>query len=109
MRRCLAVLLLVLAAAPVRAEERDLKRFFAARCAVCHGPDGTGRGVGGIRLGARGFGETRALVKVPDADLARAIREGAGAMPAFRTQLTEAEARRMVVEVIRPMVLRKHR
>ena len=103
MRRCIAAWLLTLAALPVRAEGRDLKRFFADRCAVCHGPDGTGRGPGGVRLGPQGFREIKGLEKLPDADLARTIRQGAGAMPAFSFLLTDAEARRMVTEVIRPL------
>jgi mono/diheme cytochrome c family protein len=102
-------LLLVLAAVPGRTAERDLKLYFAARCAVCHGLDGTGRGPGGVHLGARGFREGTVLGKASDAALAQTIRQGAGAMPAFGAQITEAEARRMVAEVIRPLAARRHR
>ena len=109
MRRCIAALLLGLITVPGRAEERDLKLYFAARCAVCHGLDGTGRGAGGVRLGARGFREGKFLGKASDAELVQTIREGAGAMPAFGAQLTEAEARRMVEDVIRPFASKRHR
>lgn len=111
MRCVLAVLLLVpaLPALPARAGGRDLKRFFEARCAVCHGADGTGRGAGGIRLGPASFGDPKTFGAASDEDLARAIRQGSGAMPAFGFVLDDAEARRLVREVVRPMGPRKRR
>ncbi len=108
MRGVLAVLLLV-PVLPVRAADRDLKRFYEARCAVCHGADGTGRGPGGIRLGPASFADPKTFGTASDGDLARAIRQGSGAMPAFGFVLDDGEARRMVREVIRPMGPRKHR
>jgi len=108
-RCCVTALLLALAAVPALGEGRDLKLTFAARCAVCHGLDGSGRGAAGVRLGPRGFGESKSLGKASDADLARIIRGGSEAMPAFSFLLTEAEARRMVAEVVRPFAARRHR
>ncbi|HEX9011651.1 MAG TPA: cytochrome c [Holophagaceae bacterium] len=108
MRGVLAVLLF-LPALPVRAEGRDLKRFFEARCAVCHGADGTGRGAGGIRLGPASFADPKTFGTASDEELAQAIRRGSGAMPAFGFVLDDAEARRLVGEVIRPMGPRKRR
>lgn len=108
MRGVLAVLLLV-PALPARAEGRDLKRFYEARCAVCHGADGAGRGAGGIRLGPASFADPKTFGTASDEDLAKAIRQGSGAMPAFGFVLDEAEARRLVREVLRPMAPRKRR
>ncbi len=104
-----AALLLLLAAPPARTPGRDLKAFYEMRCAVCHGSDGTGRGPGGIRLGARSFADPRALGKATDAELAKAIREGQGAMPAFGFLLDDAEAARLAREVVRPLADRKRR
>jgi mono/diheme cytochrome c family protein len=101
-----AALLLILLATPLRAEIRDLKGFFAERCAVCHGPDGSGRGPGGVRLGGRNLLDGRWLAKQKDADLAASILRGRGAMPGFRRQLQEAEAKRLV-EQIRTLAARK--
>jgi mono/diheme cytochrome c family protein len=102
-----STLLLVLLCTPLSAEVRDLKAFFQERCAVCHGPEGTGRGPNGGRLGGRNLVDGRWLAKQEKADLATSILRGKGAMPGFRRQLSESEARRLLVEVIRPLAARK--
>lgn len=102
-----AKLLLVLLVVPLRAEVRDLRAFFQERCAVCHGPDGTGRGPGGVRLGGRNLAEPRWLAKQQEGDLAASILRGKGAMPGFRRQLSEPEARRLLNAVLRPLPTRK--
>jgi mono/diheme cytochrome c family protein len=102
-----AALLLAILSLPLSAEVRDLKAFFQERCAVCHGADGTGRGPNGIRLGGRNVTDNRWLAKQKEAGLAASILKGRGAMPGFRRQLNETEARRLVVEVIRPLAPRK--
>lgn len=107
--RCVLAILLLVSAFPARAGGRDLKGFYEARCAVCHGADGTGRGPGGIRLGPASFADPKTFGPASDEDLARAIRQGSGAMPAFRFVLDEAEARRLAREILRPMAPRKRR
>ena len=107
--RCVLAVLLLVPAFPARAGGRDLKRFYEARCAVCHGADGTGRGPGGLRLGPASFADPKTFGPASDEDLARAIRQGSGAMPAFSFVLDEAEARRLAREVLRPMAPRKRR
>ena len=102
-----AVLLLASFALPLAAEVRDLKAFFQERCAVCHGLDGTGRGANGARLGGRNLADPRWLAKQEEADLVASVLKGRGAMPGFRRQLTEAEGRRLVAEVIRPLAAKK--
>ncbi|MDP1832275.1 MAG: cytochrome c [Geothrix sp.] len=92
--------MLLLLAAPLSAEVRDLKGFFQARCAVCHGADGSGRGPNGARLGGRNLTDARWLAKQQEAGLAASILKGRGAMPGFRRQISEAEARRLLTEVI---------
>ncbi|MBI1754067.1 MAG: cytochrome c [Acidobacteria bacterium] len=98
-----AALLLAFLAAPLAAEVRDLKAFFQERCAVCHGPDGTGRGSTGARLGGRNLADARWFAKQDEKELATSILKGRGAMPGFRRHLDEAEARRLVAEVLRPL------
>ena len=102
-----AALLLVILYAPLSAQVRDLKVFFRERCVVCHGLDGTGRGPGGLRLGGRNLADARWQARQEDAALATSLRKGLGAMPGFGRQLTEAEARRLVTEVVRPLAHRK--
>jgi mono/diheme cytochrome c family protein len=101
------VLLLASSTLPLAAEVRDLKAFFQERCAVCHGPDGTGRGANGARLGGRNLADPRWQAKQEEADLVASVLKGRGAMPGFRRQLSEAEGRRMVAEVIRPLAAKK--
>jgi mono/diheme cytochrome c family protein len=96
-------LLLVILCMPLSAEVRDLKAFFQERCAVCHGHDGTGRGPNGGRLGGRNLTDARWMAKQQEADLVTSILRGKGAMPGFRRQLNESEARRLVVGVIRSL------
>jgi mono/diheme cytochrome c family protein len=103
------VVLLLVLVLPARAQGRDLKRFYEARCAVCHGADGTGRGPGGTRLGPASFADPKTFGGASDEELARGIRQGSGAMPAFGFVLDEVEAGRLVREVLRPMVPRKRR
>jgi mono/diheme cytochrome c family protein len=102
-----AVLILVCLSRPAQAEVRDLKGFFQRRCAVCHGTDGSGRGPGGVRLGGRNLLDAKWLAKQREADLTGSILKGRGAMPGFRRQLSEAEARRLLEEVVRPAVRRR--
>jgi mono/diheme cytochrome c family protein len=91
----------------LRAEVRDLKAFFQARCSVCHGTDGSGRGPGGTRLGGRNLADSRWLAKQETSALVASVLRGRGAMPGFQRQVSEAEARRLLVEVVRPMGTRK--
>jgi mono/diheme cytochrome c family protein len=101
-------LLLVLLCAPLAAEVRDLKAFFQERCAVCHGTDGSGR-AGGLRLGGRNLGDARWAAKQEEADLLATVLRGRGAMPGFRRQLSDAEARRLVAMMVRPLAGTKKR
>ena len=102
-----AALLLAILCSPLSAEVRDLKAFFQERCAVCHGADGTGRGPNGARLGGRNLTDARWLAKQSETALAASVLRGQGAMPGFRRQLNESEARRLVTKVIHPQASRK--
>ncbi|HEX9080845.1 MAG TPA: cytochrome c [Holophagaceae bacterium] len=109
MGRFATALFLLLGGLSASARGFDPKAFYQARCAVCHGGDGEGRGPGGLRLGPRSFADPRTLGKATDEDLAKVVRDGEGAMPAFRYLLGETEARRLVREAVRPLAGRKHR
>ena len=89
------------------AQGRDLRAYFAERCAGCHGVDGSGRGPGGVRLGGASLQDPRTVGKASDEALVAVLLDGRGAMPGFRRQLGEADARRMIAEVVRPLASRK--
>ena len=107
MIRFLVVCGLLLQGLPLAAEGRDLKAFFQARCSICHGLDGSGRGPGSIRLGGRNLADSRWLTKQEEAGLVASLLRGRGAMPGFQRQLSETEAHRLLTEVIRPLGARK--
>lgn len=108
MGHCSAVLLLALLPGTLAAQGRDLRAFYQARCLVCHGPDGTGRAANGTRLGGRNLADRRWLAKTEEAALLGSILKGRGAMPGFSRQLSEAEAKRLLAEIVRPMATRRH-
>ena len=103
-----AALLLTALSAGLAAQARDLRAFYQERCAVCHGADGSGRGPNGTRLGGRNFTEARWRTHQEEDALVASVMKGRGAMPGFGRQLTEAEARRLVVDVLHPPPGRKH-
>lgn len=107
MRGALIMTLLTLAGPGGQAEEKDLALFFRERCAVCHGLNGSGRGPGGTRLGGRPLLDSRRRLVAVDPAWAKLVLEGRGAMPSFRTLLTEAEAQRLVTKVLPSLGERK--
>lgn len=93
-------LLLALVAVPCPgAEGPDLRLVWRSACATCHGPDGGGR-LGSMRLPGPSLLEARGQPPRPEAERIRAILEGKGAMPAFRGRLSEADARRLLRELL---------
>jgi len=93
-----AVCTLVLTASTLRAQETDLelgKRFFLARCAVCHGPDGNS--VQGVDLGRGKF--RRAL---SDDDIVQIIKIGIPNTPMPPIDIATRRAR-FIVAYLRSM------
>lgn len=106
--RCLGLILL--SGIPLSSAQQplDVRAFFLRTCAVCHGPDGSGRLPTGQRLPGRPLNDSRWQAREKDSDLVRAILHGRRAMPGFKVQLTEAEVKRLVTEVVRPLAARKN-
>jgi mono/diheme cytochrome c family protein len=100
---------LLLLATPLllKAQGRDLALYYKFACATCHGQDGSARNWNGLRLEGRPLNDPRWQAKVTDAEMVKVIREGKRSMPAFKSQLSEAEAQRIVTELIRPMAARR--
>ena len=70
---------------------------FRTKCAMCHGPDGSGSAVGK----SMNVPDLRSpeVQKVPDAQLAQIISDGKGGMPSFKGSLNEDQVHSLVTYV----------
>jgi len=70
---------------------------FRTKCAMCHGPDGSGSEVGK----SMNVPDLRAPVvqKLPDAELAKVISNGKGGMPPFKNSLSEEQIHALVAHI----------
>lgn len=63
---------------------------FKAKCAMCHGADGSASTGMGKSMGLKPLGSAE-VQKMSDADLAALVTSGKGKMPAFKGKLTDAQ------------------
>ena len=70
---------------------------FRTKCAMCHGPDGSGSAVGK----SMNVPDLRSpeVQKVPDAQLAQIISDGKGGMPSFKSSLSEDQIHALVAHI----------
>src|ERR1700688_870509 len=70
---------------------------FRTKCAMCHGPDGSGSEVGK----SMHVPDLRspAVQKLPDAQLAEIISDGKGGMPSFKSSLSEGQVHSLVAHI----------
>ncbi len=70
---------------------------FKTKCAMCHGPDGSGSAVGK----SMNVPDLRSQViqKLPDAQLAQIISDGKGGMPSFKSSLSEDQIHSLVAYI----------
>jgi cytochrome c6 len=70
---------------------------FRTKCAMCHGPDGSGSEVGK----SMNVSDLRSAVvqKLPDAQLAQIISNGKGGMPSFKDSLSEDQVHSLVAHI----------
>jgi mono/diheme cytochrome c family protein len=71
---------------------------FKSKCAMCHGPDGTGQTSMGKTLKLRDLGSAD-VQKQTDADLTKIINDGKGKMPAYKTKLSADDIKAVVAFV----------
>ncbi len=85
-------------------KQKDLKAFYQQNCVRCHGPDGSSVSAGGKQLSGRNFTNQDWQRKTGDDEMVDTILNGrffGWAMPKFKDELTEEEARWMVKNIIR--------
>jgi mono/diheme cytochrome c family protein len=100
----LVVALLLACSATAFAGDTPHMAWLKAKCAVCHGEDGSGNTPAGHSLGVPDL-RSEAVRKLTDEELARIIREGHSRMPAFRVQL-KPEQVPLLVSYIRSLANR---
>jgi cytochrome c6 len=81
----LAVFIIVL---PVVATADDAAAVYKAKCAMCHGPDGTGQTPSGKAMKARDLGSPD-VQKMTNEELKKVIESGKGKMPAYKGKIDE--------------------
>jgi cytochrome c6 len=88
---------LPLFSATLRAQD-DAPGVFKAKCAGCHGADGSGNTSVGKSLKLRDLGSAD-VQKQTDADLIAIITNGKSPMPAYKGKLTDAQIKQLVAYV----------
>lgn len=107
--RCLSLLpaLLLATGLPAQAPMKslnELKAFYVASCARCHGPDGSGLTPKGKKLCAPDFTNPTVMARKSDERMVKAIRKGiffGVVMPPFKKRVSEAEAQAIVSDLLR--------
>ena len=97
-RRLFAIVLvatLIIIAAPAAFGTADGAAIYKAKCASCHGPDGSGMTPMGKSMKLRDL-RSPDVQKQTDQELYKWTAGGKGKMPAYKSKLTEAEITALV-------------
>jgi mono/diheme cytochrome c family protein len=79
----LVVVFAAVFALPASMRAQDASSLFKAKCAACHGPDGTGSSMG-KKMGAHDF-TTADVQKMSDTELSDIITNGKNKMPPYKS------------------------
>lgn len=91
------ILLGISFAVPAMAQQAG-ETTYKAKCAMCHGADGTADTPMGKNMKIRSL-KSPEDVKAADADLFKATKEGVGKMPAYAGKLTDAQIQDVVTYI----------
>jgi len=72
--------------------------IYKAKCASCHGADGTGQTAAGKSMKLRDLGSAD-VQKQSDADLYKITADGKGKMPPYKAKLSDAEIKALVAHM----------
>src|SRR5271167_4553922 len=92
--KCL-VLIACIALASTAFATADGAAIFKAKCAMCHGADGSASTGMGKSMGLKALSSPE-VQNMSDADMAALITNGKGKMPAMKGKLTDAQIRDVV-------------
>jgi cytochrome c6 len=94
-----AVLCIATLALPVRLRaQNDAEKIYKTNCVLCHAADGSGNSPSGKALGAEDL-RSDVVQKKTDAELADAIAQGKGKMPAFGKKLRPEDISKLVAYI----------
>ena len=89
-RLAMATAALGLLALPVPSVADDGATLFKSKCAMCHGPDGSGKTMMGEKLKIPDL-HSADVQKKSDADLKTIVTKGKDKMPGYETKLTKEQ------------------
>ena len=92
------VAMLVALAAPLSALAADAAATYKAKCASCHGADGSGQTAIGKSMKLRDLGSAE-VQKQTDKELYAWTADGKGKMPAYKAKLSEEEINALVAHL----------
>ncbi len=95
--RSAATALFLAASLPVLAQQPG-QTTYAAKCAMCHGADGTGSTPVGKGMKLRSF-KSPEDVKATDAELFKDTKDGIGRMQGYAGKLTDAQIQEVVAYI----------
>ena len=101
MKKKVVVLIAIFALAAAGLYAADGPALYKAKCASCHGPDGTGQTAMGKAMKLRDLGSAE-VQKQTDKELVTWTADGKGKMPAYKAKLSADEIN-AVVAFIRTM------
>jgi len=83
--------------------EGDIQKYWTDACARCHGVNGNGRDNSGKQLPDAGFDftDSRKANRKKDSDWVKITMAGKDKMPAFKDKMTEADAQKIITEIVR--------
>jgi cytochrome c6 len=83
---------------PMSAHAADGPALYKAKCAMCHGADGSGDTTMGKSMKLRDL-RSADVQKQTDKELFTVTSDGKGKMPAYKTKLSEAEINSLVAHI----------
>jgi cytochrome c6 len=92
------VVMLVALAVPAAFAAADGAALYKAKCATCHGADGSGQTPMGKSMKLRDL-RSADVQKLTDAELTKVTADGKGKMPAYKAKLTAEEITALVAYI----------
>ena len=89
------LVLFLVALVPALSVAQDGAAIFKSKCAMCHGPDGSGKTAMGEKLNIRDL-RSAEVQKQTDAELSQIVTKGKNKMPPYDAKLTKEQIDQLV-------------